>query len=247
MERRHRWLIGVMVLAVLGVSACSQKPPAADASKPAKLESVPGTNLNRVILSAKAAERLGIKTVPVRDEQLQPKKRTVGGEVVVSPAVESADRTRVWVRVPLSGAELRRVARSHPVRVVALGDDEGEKSGTTAQAVKGNADAKEPAALNYELAGTGHGLTPGQRVRVELSLASGEMKRKVVPHAAVIYDAQGKTWVYTNPAPLVFVRHPISVDFVDGDLAVLADGPPLGAAVVAVGAAELLGTEYGKK
>jgi hypothetical protein len=70
------------------------------------------------------------------------------------------------------------------------------------------------------------------------------MKRKLVPHAAVLYDPKGNTWVYTNPEPLVFVRHPISVDYIDADLAVLSDGPPPGAKVVTVGVAELFGTEF---
>lgn len=69
-------------------------------------------------------------------------------------------------------------------------------------------------------------------------------QRKVVPYAAVLYDAQGDTWVYTSPEPHVFVRHAVSIDYIDGDLAVLSDGPPTGTEVVTVGAAELFGTEF---
>jgi hypothetical protein len=69
--------------------------------------------------------------------------------------------------------------------------------------------------------------------------------RKVVPYAAVFYDPSGKTWVYTNPDPLTFVRASISVDSIDSDLAVLSAGPPSGTRVVIVGAPELYGTEFG--
>jgi hypothetical protein len=69
--------------------------------------------------------------------------------------------------------------------------------------------------------------------------------RKVVPYAAVFYDLNGATWVYTNLEPLTFVRASISVDYIDGDLAVLSDGPPSGTEVVTVGAPELYGTEFG--
>lgn len=72
----------------------------------------------------------------------------------------------------------------------------------------------------------------------------GGAKRKVVPYAAVLYDARGETWVYTNPEPLVFIRHAIHVDYIRGDRAVLSQGPPTGAAVVTVGAAELFGAEF---
>jgi hypothetical protein len=70
------------------------------------------------------------------------------------------------------------------------------------------------------------------------------VKRKVVPYGSVLYDAHGDTWVYTNPEPLVFVRHAISVDYISGDRAVLSQGPPAGTAVVTVGAAELFGAEF---
>jgi CzcA family heavy metal efflux pump len=68
--------------------------------------------------------------------------------------------------------------------------------------------------------------------------------RKVIPYSALLYDLHGNTWVYTNPEPLTFVRAHISVDYIDGDLAVLSEGPPSGTAVVTVGAPELYGTEF---
>jgi len=70
-------------------------------------------------------------------------------------------------------------------------------------------------------------------------------QRKVVPYAAVFYDLSGKTWVYMNPELLTFIRASISVDYIDGELAVLSDGPPSGTEVVTVGSPELYGTEFG--
>lgn len=68
---------------------------------------------------------------------------------------------------------------------------------------------------------------------------------KVVPYAAVIYGVHGETWVYTNPEPLVYVRAPVTVEYIEGDLAVLLEGPPVGTAVVTAGGAELFGAESG--
>ncbi len=59
----------------------------------------------------------------------------------------------------------------------------------------------------------------------------------------MIYDRNGATWTYTNPEPLVFVRHRIDVDFVEGRRAVLKEGPAAGIAIVTAGAAVLLGIE----
>jgi hypothetical protein len=68
-------------------------------------------------------------------------------------------------------------------------------------------------------------------------------ERTVIPYAAVLYDAEGNTWTYTNSEPLTFVRQPITVDRIQDGLAVLVDGPASGTAVVTIGATELYGSE----
>jgi len=65
------------------------------------------------------------------------------------------------------------------------------------------------------------------------------------PLDAVLYDKDGKTWVFVSTGKLAFQRAPVTVSKVDGDVAVLASGPPAGTVVVTVGAAELLGAEDG--
>jgi hypothetical protein len=155
MRHTHRSVVVVLVLAGLSPAACHRGPSTQAKIKPAHVERVEGTGLSRVILTARAAERLNITTVPVREVQ--------------------------------------------PTR-----------------------------------SGSVH----------EVQMAQSGVRRKVVPYAAVLYDTHGDTWVYTSPEPLVFVRHRITIDRIAGDLAILADGPPAGTAVVTVGAAELFGTEF---
>lgn len=75
------------------------------------------------------------------------------------------------------------------------------------------------------------------------SASMGGAQRTVIPYSAVIYDVNGDTWVYTSVEPLVFVRHRVGIDHIDGDDAVLLDGPPPGTMTVTVGAAELFGAE----
>ena len=81
--------------------------------------------------------------------------------------------------------------------------------------------------------------------RVGQTLVNGAA-RTVIPYAAVLYDSNGDTWTYTNPKRLVFVRQNIRIGNIEGDRAVLVDGPRPGTAVVTVGAAELWGIEYGE-
>ena len=69
-------------------------------------------------------------------------------------------------------------------------------------------------------------------------------ERTAVPYSAVLYDANGETWVYTNPAPLTFVRHRIEIESIEGDLAIITSGPEQGTQVVTVAASELFGTEF---
>jgi hypothetical protein len=89
----------------------------------------------------------------------------------------------------------------------------------------------------------------GRRLGIETTTvkeATGpQAGHTVVPYAAVIYDADGLASVYTSPAPLSFVRKPVTVSTIEGDSVYLTDGPPAGTAVVTVGTAELFGTETG--
>ena len=73
----------------------------------------------------------------------------------------------------------------------------------------------------------------------------GNLRRTTIPYAAVLYDARGDAWAFVRTEDLVFVRAAIAVDFIEGDVAVLSDGPPPGTPVVTTGVAELYGVETG--
>ena len=68
-----------------------------------------------------------------------------------------------------------------------------------------------------------------------------------LPYGALIYDAAGKTWVYTSPEPRTYIRAAVTVDRITGDNVQLRTGPAAGTDVVTVGAAELFGAEFGTK
>ena len=84
-----------------------------------------------------------------------------------------------------------------------------------------------------------------ERLGVQTAAARSNGRRTVIPYAAVLYDPDGRTWTYTSPRQLVFVRKDISVDRIDGESAILTAGPSAGVQVVTVGADELWGVEYG--
>jgi hypothetical protein len=147
--RRRLCVVAGFVVAGLTLAGCdagrTESAQHGEEDKPAQVQPIQGTDTSRVVLTARAAERIGVKTEPVR-------------EVVAS--------------------------------------------GTT---------ARSPA----------------------------------VPVTALVYDRTGAVWVYTSTEPRTYVRQRVTVARIDGNLALLLSGPAPGTAVTTVGAAELLGAEYG--
>jgi len=79
---------------------------------------------------------------------------------------------------------------------------------------------------------------------VAAAVPSAADATKVIPYAAVVYDTDGSSWTYVEIAADTYVRRPITVTVIRGDVALMSAGPTVGAQVVTVGSAELLGTEY---
>jgi hypothetical protein len=94
-------------------------------------------------------------------------------------------------------------------------------------------------------------LTAEAAQRIDLQTAvvrtegEGAAERTIVPYSAIVYETDGATWVYTSTEDLSFVRDRIVVEDIEGDRAVLLEGPAAGTEVVTVGVAELFGAENG--
>jgi len=237
-----RTSVVALLVAGLQISACSDSETATKV-EPATVEHIDGSDLSRVTLTAKAAERLGIETAVLREEEVT-RKRRPGGEVVPSPADKVAELGPLWVRVPLNESDLAKVDRNQPALVLAGDDPDAGLMATFVDPPTSGDAGQTSGALYYAFENVGDKLIQGQRVRVETPLSSSGRLRKVVPYSAVLYDAYGQTSMYTSPQPLTYVRHPVTIDYVEDDVAVLSDGPPVDTEVVTVGAAELYGTEF---
>lgn len=85
MKYYERVLILVLiVVAALAFWASNEKKEVSVKPKPARVETVAGTDLKRVILTQKASERLGIKTAPV--EPAESGKKTIPYSSVIYDA-----------------------------------------------------------------------------------------------------------------------------------------------------------------
>jgi hypothetical protein len=82
-----------------------------------------------------------------------------------------------------------------------------------------------------------------RRVDLKTATTARSGTGTVVDYAALIYDDQGATWVYTAAKPLTYVRAPVVVERIAGNQVFLSKGPPAGTKVVTTGAAEVYGAE----
>ena len=175
-------------------------------------------------------------------------EHAASGQVVAAGAMlfEVMDCDPLWVRVAVYAGEASEIVADRPARVSSLADRTGANA-RTAKPIEAPPTATPLAStvdLYYELPNSSGELRPGARVSVELPLAA-ESQARVLPWSAVVHDINGGTWVYEQTAPQTFVRRRVQIRFVDGDTAVLEEGPAAGAAVVSTGAMELFGTEFG--
>ncbi|MFZ2406339.1 MAG: hypothetical protein WAW41_14455, partial [Methylobacter sp.] len=83
-RRTTLWLASVLIIAWLGLTMCTNVPDTVvklsnttTKIEPAEISKTDGSEFNRVILSEKAAQRLDIQTVPVREEQVNGTPRLV--------------------------------------------------------------------------------------------------------------------------------------------------------------------------
>lgn len=162
--------------------------------------------------------------------------------------VKGADGT--WVLLTLSPGEYQRLAKDKPARLMPLETRAplGKPMVARPSGMPPVEDAKRSMLhVYYVVPEGGERLEHNRRMRVELELESSDARHKVVPYSALYYDAKGTPWVYLNPQPRVYQRSPVVVERIAGDVAVLKEGPELGAAVVTVGAPLLYGTEIFKK
>lgn len=162
-----------------------------------------------------------------------------------TPLFTVTNLDRVWIRVPVYVGEANSISANTAV-VTLPGEVTAHKSRTAAR-IPGPASANVSAStvdLFFELANDATAFRPGQRVMVTVP-ASKEVSRLRVPWSAVVFDIHGHAWVYETTQANQFSRRRVELERADGDWAILRRGIKAGSQVVAAGAAELYGTEFG--
>jgi hypothetical protein len=82
-------------------------------------------------------------------------------------------------------------------------------------------------------------------VREAAAAADGQSAKIAVPYSSIVYLTDGTALVYISPEPRVFVPQPVEIDSIEGDTALLKNGPAPGVQVASVGVQEIYGEEIG--
>lgn len=106
MQHRNRWLIVVLIIAGLQLSACERKSGAHHAEHPAQVEHIEGTALSRVTLTEKAAQRIDLKTDQVREAKVKrsasPRKVVPYSSLIYDPQgqtwIYTSPKPRTFIR-----------------------------------------------------------------------------------------------------------------------------------------------------
>jgi len=86
MKPRNRWIIGILVLAILQFWACQKKDDAHHFEHPSELEDIEGSEFVKVIFTERAMERTGVEVAEVTSEQNSPLKKVVPyGALIYGP------------------------------------------------------------------------------------------------------------------------------------------------------------------
>jgi hypothetical protein len=93
MSLNDRWIVAPILACCVSFGSCKPAAVKAHEIKPAQVEPIAGTDLHKVTLTARAAERLDIKTDRVQDMLVGGAKRTV----VPYAAVLYDARGETWV------------------------------------------------------------------------------------------------------------------------------------------------------
>ena len=186
----------------------------------------------------------------IRSVNISAGQQVVGGAALF----EVLDTRVVWIRVPVFVDLLTSIKPNSTGQVVTLNGKpltglsqttDLERDSAIPIDAPPTADAASSSAdLYFEVSNQSLNLRPGQRVGIELPL-NVKSDSIVVPAASILYDIYGGTWVYVLKAEHRFERQRVSVRWFAGADAILENGPKVGTLVVADGAAELFGTEFG--
>jgi membrane fusion protein, heavy metal efflux system len=160
---------------------------------------------------------------------------------------EVADLGTAWIRVPVFEGDLGRFDPTAPIELV-LSGTEGDETFRIPAAPAARSPAVDPARrsvdLFYAVPDAGARLLLGQSVAVEVPTRE-KREALVAPASAVVLAADGTAWAYVARGERRYSRVRVEPGVRWGDRVEIRRGLKAGQEVVAAGAVELFGSEFG--
>ncbi len=161
-----------------------------------------------------------------------------------NPIIEISSLDSMWVRVPIPTGDLVSIDQDADANVASS----SVVTSLIAKPVSAplTADSLTNSThLYYAVENDKLSLRPGQRVSVMLQTQNKSDSALTLPWSAIVIDIYGGYWVYTQQSKNSYERQRVFLDHVNGNQAVISEGPPEDSKIVANGALELFGVETG--
>jgi multidrug efflux pump subunit AcrA (membrane-fusion protein) len=159
---------------------------------------------------------------------------------------EVVDLSAVWIRVPVYAGDVSALKPNAPATIQALSGGQTWQAGPVPDAPPSGDPASATVHLYYGLANAGTRFKPGEKVLVTIPVSGSQMWTEV-PWSSIVFDTNGGTWLYESLGDRRYARRRVDVDHNAAGIAYLNAGIADGKPVVAEGAAELWGFEFGTR
>ncbi len=166
-------------------------------------------------------------------------------DVLGPPVARMQSHPRRWIRAAVFASDLPRVDRSRTAQVRGLGAAAATVEATPVEGPPSASYAGGSVDLYYAVPAAAP-LRLGQRVDVAVPIGA-RLTGVQVPSTALLLDINGGQWVYVAAGEHAFERRRVEVVGSTDGVALIGRGLAPGARVVAHGAMELFGTEFGSK
>jgi hypothetical protein len=111
MQQGTRWATALLITIALGLSACAKATTdGTSGPPPAKVERIKGSDVQRLVLTEKAVQRIGIETAPIGESAPSgggPQRRVVAYSALIydpngGASVYTNPEPRIFVRAPVT-------------------------------------------------------------------------------------------------------------------------------------------------
>jgi RND family efflux transporter MFP subunit len=196
--------------------------------------------LKQVLVDAKTGTTSPIAITAPQSGMLRAMTASPGQSVPSGAGLfEIVDLSTLWVRVSIPVGDLDLLDKTASAQLAS--------DGVKVKPVVAPPSANQLAStvdVYYEYLNPTRKMTPGERLNINIPMKQSA-KPLMVPWSAIVMDIYGGTWVYERASEHRYVRRRVTVQYSNGNDAILESGPQAGTPVVTAGVMQLFASETG--